>query len=261
MYTTKMNCFDDRFTVSDVVPYSLPFFHSCDGFTFREILESGKLCASPCRIFKKENLLYLFYGRPAYKSSDDLSHIQGSLLPMIFILKNSICITEKRIAPFDTGAFKRGLFKEYMHPKMKVDSFLMTLGQRGIQKTITYFFGSNENYYYGIPEALLDYDPMNFEIKSYHDLIKSTIPKKADDRKASIEIQIGHDIQLSKDTVEAVVCPKEFTKSELFKRVVKEQWEADEITYVSHMVPSKSYHPLVLHLLQEYFKTKGYYDK
>lgn len=247
--------FDSRLDVDELVEYSLPLFHSCDGFTFRKILESKKLLPSKCVVFKNEKLLYLFYGRPAYKNSDPLSHKLGHLLPTAFILKNSIGIGGKRIAPFDTGAFKRGLFEKYMHPKMQIEDFLLSPGVDGIRKTISYFFGSNEKYYIGEPKSELNCDSMDFEIRAYHSLINGVVPEEADDRKASIEIQLDHEICLSKDTVQAVICPKEFERSNIFKRVVKDELNAEVITYLSYSLPSNSYHALVLNLVQEYLKS------
>lgn len=246
--------FDSRLNVNQLVDYSLPLFHSCDGFTFREILESRKLLPSECVVFRDEKLLYLFYGRPAYKDSNPLSHKLGHLLPMVFVLKNSIGIAGKRVAPFDTGAFKRGLFGKYMHPKMRIEDFLLSPGVEGIRKTISYFFGSNEKYVKGEPKSEVNCDSMDFEIRAYHSLITGVIPEEADDRKASIEIQLDHEIPLTSDTVQAVICPKEFERSEIFQRVVKEELKAKVIPYLSYSLPSPSYYALVLSLVQEYLK-------
>jgi hypothetical protein len=252
MQSSAMCHFDDKLVVDEMVEYSLPCFHSCDAMRFRGILDSGVLKTHECKVFNGEKLLYLFYGRPAYKSNDNLSHQQNHSMPIVFVIRNSVDVNAKRVCPFDTGAFKNGLFEQYMHRDMKVEDFLLSPGQEGIRKTIAYFFGSNVNYFFGRAKPEIICDELDFEVQAYHSLIRSIIPQLADDRKASIEIQLDHEIQLTQETIQAVICPSHFTNSRIFKKVVIDELNAVPITYESFGLNSNAYYSEVLKLVRNY---------
>lgn len=127
MSTHHADYFDEKLNVHNITKEMLPFFHSCDAFFFRSIIIGKKLTPTKCTVFENEDLLYLFYGRPAYKASNLLSSRLSSMLPVSFILKSDCVDDIKRIAPFDTGAFHKGLYKDYIHPSMHMQNFFLLL--------------------------------------------------------------------------------------------------------------------------------------
>lgn len=255
---SKVQFFDDKFNFSVKSQGLLPFFHSCDAFFLLSILDQKKLAPAKCTIFKNEKLLYLFYGRPAYKSPNNACSSLHSLLPVSFILKSDAVKGIKRIAPFDTGAFKFGLYNDFIHPAMKMDTFFLTPDKKSISKTVSYFFDTNEQYFVNKPKKQVEFDVMHFEIESYYQLIKGVGQGKVDDRKASIEIQLQNGIPLNSKTVEAVILPENFLSSNIIRQKVMDELKAEVITYESYGVPSNHYYSEVLSLTKSYLTQKKY---
>jgi hypothetical protein len=255
---TKAQFFDEKFNLTVKAQGLLPFFHSCDAFYLTSILEKKKLAPAQCTVFKNEKLLYLFYGRPAYKSSNKKAGGLHSLLPVSFILNAEAINGIKRIAPFDTGAFAYGLFEKYIHPGMKLDTFFLTPNKGSISKTVAYFFDTNEQYYASKPRDQVEFDALHFEIESYYALLKGVGQGKVDDRKASIEIQLQSGIQLNSKTVEAVILPENFLSSKIIQQKVMDELKAEVITYESFGVPSNHYYTEVLSLTKSFLTKKKY---
>jgi len=256
--TNKAQFFDEKFNFSVKTQGLLPFFHSCDAFYLTSILEQKKLAPAQCTVFKNEKLLYLFYGRPAYKSS--IKEVAGlhSLLPVSFILNANAINKIKRIAPFDTGAFKFGLFKDYIHPGMKLDTFFLKPDKKSISKTVSYFFDTNEQYYASKPRKQVEFDALHFEIESYYELLKGIGQGKVDDRKASIEVQLQSGITLNSKTVEAVILPENFLSSKIIQQKVINELKAEVITYEAYGVPSNHFYTEVLSLTKSFLTKKKY---
>ena len=63
-----MSAFSDFVDSSTPTTRALPLAHNCDSYHFREIAKSQQLRPSFCGHFK-EDLIYLFYGRPAYRTN------------------------------------------------------------------------------------------------------------------------------------------------------------------------------------------------
>lgn len=234
----------------------LPFFHSCDGFYFRAILENRKLATSKCSVFNDEELLYLFYGRPAYKSANQKSTSLPFFFPVAFILNSESIGDIKRIAPFDTGAFKKGLYSAYLHENMSIDKFLLRPEKATISKAINYFFESNEDYFLGKPKNEIKYDAFDFEVAAYHNLIKNASQTNEDDRKASFEIQLEHEILLTEESLEAVIMPVDFKNAELVQEIIVKELKAKVIFYDSFGIASGNYYANVLSLTKSYLIQK-----
>lgn len=244
--------FDEKFSVTSPEPRMLPFFHSCDACIGKKILIEKKLMPSPCRVFRKEKLLYFFYGRPAYKSNNPQSSGLRSLLPMSFIFNVDVVDKIKRIAPFDTGAFKKGLYRQFMNRAMKMDDFFLTPDRAVLSKGITYFFSSNEHYFQGEPREKIDFEKDEFEIESYYALIRGVQQDTADDRKASFEVQTDKEIELTPGVLDAVIMPHTL-KGTRMERMARDDLKAEVITYRSmNNIPSNQYYGLMLYVTRDY---------
>lgn len=250
-------CLDERMNVATVMEQLLPFFHSCDAFFLRPILEEKRLSPTDCHVFN-EKILYLFYGRPAYKCIGRPSCGLDSFLPISFILKSEPIQNIIRIAPFDTGAYKKDLYKEFLHPKMEMSSFFLSPTKESISKTVAYFFETNHQYFAGKPKHEVTFDPLDFEIQSYHELIKGVFASKADDRKATIEVQLTDAIHLSEDTIEAIILPENFLSSDLLQEVLVENCKVEVLTYESFGLASDQYYSETLRLTKQYLIKKNY---
>jgi hypothetical protein len=249
----RLKFFDERLQPGNFNKKLLPFFHSCDAYIFREIIEGGTLSPSMCPRLN-ETLLYLFYGRPAYKNPNDFSSGLHALLPTAFILKADSIDKIKRISPFDTGAFTIGLFKEFLHDAMSLDNFFITPRKEAISKIISYFFASNENYFDSKPKIDIKFNQMEFEIQAYHEIIKKSSQGKLDDRRASIEVQLGDEVSLA-DSLEAVIIPEIFIQD---VEGILGKGKVKIIKYVSRGIPSDNYYSEVLSLTRDYLINKKY---
>lgn len=211
--------FDERFSTT-VKPKRkiIPFFHTTEAIYLRDILETGSLSATGCSIFK-EKLLYLSYGKPAYRSNN--SGINSNLkffLPVSFII-NPLCITNiKRIFPFDSGGFS--LYGDFMHPKMTLSNFDVNPNIDSLQKIVDFFFGNDREYFYGNARRNIKYDIANSEVESYHNLILNNAKQRQDDRKSSIEVQLGDSVKISDKTVLAIIMPEEYAASDLIQQLL-----------------------------------------
>jgi hypothetical protein len=245
--------FEERFTsVSNSQP-GLPFFHTFDAFYLQGILNSRTLMPTACEVFDREKLLYLFYGKPAYKSSKKENTKLLSWMPVCFILNHDSIKNIRRICPFDSGGFSD--YCNCMHKKMTLEDFFMTPDLTSIPKTVDYFYPDNQSYFECSPKLSLDYDPIQFQVESYHTLIKDDTGTIRDDRKASIEIQLDYDFELTKDSVLAVILPDHLAASTYVQSIIKGEWGAEIITFPNYGVASSNYY---IHLLE---KTKEYYIK
>jgi len=251
--------FDDKLVDPVSPPKLLPVFHSCDALAFRSILLDKRLVPNECPVFLGENLVYLFYGRPAYKSaSTEATHL-NSYLPITFILDWNYIPAAKRVAPFDTGAFVNELYKEYMHHKMKVDGFLMRPEQKSAVKTTNFFFGKNSNYFAGKPKEDVKHGALDFEIESYLSLINGVAKSKTDDRKATIEVQLDSEISLTKDNLKAVILPAEFEATDIVRDVIKGELNAETLVYESYGVPSAYNYTHLLNLTKGFLVKNKYF--
>lgn len=248
---------DSKFGDEKVAGELLPLFHSCDAYWARSIISEKKIKPLFCNVFK-EQLAYLFYGRPAYKNSTTQSSKLNAMFPVSFIIKSAGVKPVKRLAPFDTGAFWKELYKDFLHKGMRVENFLLSPDINTIPKFIHFFFETNEAYYKGEPRPAVTFDSMDFEIESYFELIRARWQSGADDRKASIEVQIDRELEMTQHNVEAIVIPSHLKSSSYVQDVVIGEWNAEVITYTSYGVTSGNNYTLLLHLVREYLGKKAY---
>lgn len=218
----------------------LPIMHTCDCYGFRGILEAGQLDPAPCKVFSGEPLVYLFYGRPAYRPSllgEATSH--GAFMPVSIVLREDTVPVPKRIYPFDSGAYAHGLFKDHIHPRMSMEDFQLSPGLDMPARLVTQFYGSNENYYLGQPHSQ-EIPPLEFEVALYYNLISGKAKTHYDDRRSAVEVQTDAPIPLNKETVLLVVLPTIFLDVPDIRRKLLADWSAQVRTYhIRHSNPNE----------------------
>lgn len=246
----------------------LPYTHITDAYGFRNILENQKITPGFCNVFK-ENLLYLFYGRPAYRVGADTGKTSLNVFyPICILLKHDCLKTAERVYPFDSGAFDSGFFDDHMHKKFNCESFLVdpNLTKSGEiplpdipSRIVSAFFADNSNYYKNnkVVEPL-NFGLLDFEVQCYHELIKTKKITVFDDRRSTIEIQTDKEIPLSSDTVEAVALPKSFMEdNEIFDAIVN-KWKSTPLTYgISFHSTPDHFISLIIEEIGNFLKDKG----
>jgi hypothetical protein len=195
----------------------LPVYHTCDGFDARTFVERSAIEAqSACDVFK-EKLVYLFYGRPAFKYFvDEEATTNLSLYPVCFVLNLEAVGQIKRAFPFDTGAMANSRLKRYMHPKNTILDFEIEPNSQRISDVIFHFFGSSKNYINPTPSGR-QLSATDFESISYSKMIDSFVRTEADERRVTIELQVLDSVRLSKKSLAAIILPTQLRESALFR--------------------------------------------
>lgn len=234
----------------------LPVFHTCDGFDFAKILVDSKLDVSLCPTFKKP-LLYFFYGKPAYRpSKDDLATKAPAFMPIAIALRPDSLRKLEQVAPFDTGAYAKGLYSSFMHHEMKCEDFLLNPDLQMPGRVVSRFFGSNLKYYFGLPTAI-DIPPLQFEATSYQDLIHDASKGKSDDRRTSIELQCGGSLVLDSSSVLFVVLPNVFLDDSKLLATLLE-WGAEFKGYQIHRASPREFVSKIYDLVECFLRDNGY---
>lgn len=189
-------------------PKSLAWCHNTDGWALRELFESGFFTPRPCSVFR-EDLLYFFYGRPAYRHTENAPLRISGRAPVALILDPDLIAHGKRLFPFDSGAFADKRYANWMHPKMQLADFEMACPSDAPQRHVASFFGSNSAYLRlrgQRPSASLAGE---FEVDSLLALLTDQSIEHADDRRVSIELQVAAPVPLRHPTLLAMILPDE----------------------------------------------------
>jgi hypothetical protein len=235
----------------------LPLTHMTDGLGFRGMLNTGALRPEPCPVFDGELLLYLFYGRPAYRvNSQRLSSAIDAYAPVCLILRSDCLGSPKRIFPFDSGAFHAERFAEAMHRKMLLEDFALEPDLQTPLKLIALFFGDRDRYYRNTPLQDVAIPPLSFEASSYHILITSRHENAFDERISAIELQTQQDLDLSAAT-EAVVLPDAFATDEVLRLLAALHIAVLPYDYIPRLRP-ESYTGAIYTIVRDYYRRRGY---
>lgn len=193
----------------------LPYVHTTDAYRFADVLSSKELHPSDCDVFG-ERLLYLFLGRPAYRTRRSTNDNLTFDLPVAVILKPDATIPpSKRIYPFDTGAFERGLYSTYFHKESILEDFELTNTSSSPVSYISHFYTSIREYYNGATRKNVDLPFDGFEARGLLELARAIPDPSApstlapDQRSSSVEVQIQSPVKLTGNTL-AIVLPQQY---------------------------------------------------
>jgi hypothetical protein len=243
-------------STAEAVP-RLPLMHTTNSWHFRTILATATLQPTWCDVFK-EDLLYLFYGRPEYKPSHErppTSHLGGASI--CFILSPDCLSSIKRIYPFDSGAFARQLYKAQLLDGMTLEDFSLPAVADIPPRVVRSFFGSNENYYFGNAVESKSIDPLEYEVQCYYNLIREQGTADYDDRRSSIEISTTASITLSDTSVKAVVLPKNLLDSTSVNTTLR-SWKAKIYPYPVHRCRPIEFMAFIFAAVQAHLGENGF---
>lgn len=225
---------------TDVDEEALPFAHTCDSYTFRDVLDTNQLEPSPCQVYTGENLLYFFYGRPAYKKILGESVSMESFWPVTLLIDPISFGGIKRVLPFDSGGFPKQ-YEQALHPKMKREHFELAADIQTIRRFVKGFWGCNRAYFEGRKDGSPSIRATDFEAKAFVELISTKTSTPGDDRRSSIEIQIEDIVALRPGTpVVLAVLPSEISEEPEVATKLTE-WGAEIRPYsIHHGDPSQA---------------------
>jgi hypothetical protein len=234
----------------------MPLMHTTDTSKFRSIVKDQIIHKSHDDNFD-EDLLYLYYGRPAYRVNDEekAANNPGNL-PFCLIIRPDSVGDLKRIYPFDTGAFNKGAFNEYINDDLKNrNSFYLGNSLDIPPMVVNTFFGGNKEYYMGDFKRNLTVDFYDLEVQAYYDIIQDTGASVYDDRRYTIEIQTDHDLAINQGLdIIAVVLPSKGADNPQYQKVIIDVWKALIIPYpLFRWIPPKDFTlPIMLEVFNQF---------
>jgi len=172
------------------------------------MVSSGFFMPSHCAVFE-EDLLYLFYGRPAYRRAEYEQIRLTAKSPVVLVLSPGIVSSGRRMFPFDSGAFEERYKKKWVHHGMKLADFELECPGDAPQRHVAAFFGTNWNYLRQIcADPPLPYVG-EFEVEALMELLRDPNAIEADDRRLALELQVGNPLPFDSQSVVAMVCADE----------------------------------------------------
>src|SRR5262249_24687405 len=186
----------------------LPLIHTSRCEFLSNIATTHALEPQPCGVFR-ESLVYLFYGRPAYRSNKGSKGGESiALCPICFVFKpRTVSQAVYRIFPYDTGAVVGDRF----NPELQASDLTELALESQIdcaRRFVSFMFERNSDYFLGKVETARSFMPGSVESRFYKLLIRDG-PVDYDDRKSAIEVQVNQAIAL-RDQLLFVVLPNEF---------------------------------------------------
>jgi len=192
-------------------PKQLAWCHTTDAFRLRKIVTEGRFVPVHCAVFG-EDLLYFFYGRPAFRRNESDQLRLSSKSPVVVVLSPDLIGGARRVFPFDTGAFDR-LYRKWMHAGMKLPDFELACTTDAPQRSVAAFFGTNEKYLQvqaSRPSRAYDGE---FEVESLVELLNDPDASTADDRRLATELQVGSAVPFDSSSVIAIIMPDELQQA------------------------------------------------
>jgi hypothetical protein len=240
---------DERFKITMAAHTPLPFFHCCDARFLQSILDTRELRPRFCKVYE-EDLLYLFYGKPAYKSGETSNSRLTFMMPICFIVNHDAVTSVKRVLPFDSGAFP--MYREHLHGSMTKEEFELTPLKDSLYKMVDYFYEDSNAYFNGKAKQELDYDPIHSQIEGYHSIITADHKTAIDDRKASLEVQLHSSISICNSNIEAIILPKCLAESPSVKPILFSELNIPIIPITNYGVVSKDYYVHVMEKAKQF---------
>lgn len=211
----------DRFrklvsTQAELAP-RLPLVHTTDTYLFVESTMDGSLAPQPCHVFGGEMLLYLFYGRPAYRvnaseEATGLSHY----LPVCLIFPTTLPIDIERVVPFDSGSYAGRISKSFTHRRMELEDFFLDPDPSTPGRLLGLFYNSTAAYFDGSAAPPVDLAASEFEAKAYDALIRDPSSNTRDNRGSTVEVQTKSPIPIS--SAIAAIVPTSFADDSVISR-------------------------------------------
>ncbi|WP_296815380.1 hypothetical protein [Brevundimonas sp.] len=194
----------------------LPVMHTAKALIARDIVRQGAIVPRECEVLGKA-VAYFFYGRPAYRLSDNGTVTQNLMCPICFVFSPELLANASNIHPFDTGAFYNRLYRHAMIEDIEIPNFDLVGDIDRIPKLIARVFSNNTTYFDGdrfaIRRAAHDAEPDEYLAQSYIDLITSKGRNEPDDRVSTIEVAIDKTASLEPGLL-AVVVPDNIWSAE-----------------------------------------------
>lgn len=200
--------------------------HVTDCARLSGLVASRKLEPRLCDVYG-EPLVYLFYGRPAYRrawSGGATTNLDYARICLI--LRDDVAAHAHRILPFDSGGFNR--YSGAFHDSLTLADFEILPTDHPL-KVIGAFYDSLEDYWMMEPVQPRTFPVTQHIVRSYYQLISGGLAEQFDDRCSAIEVQLA-DTLLLDGQVLAVIGPNQIFDDPKVKAMVAD-WGAEPRGY------------------------------
>lgn len=234
--------FSDQVPLYNLEFELLPLFHTCDCFDGRRYIKKSELTTGGnCSVFG-EKLVYLFYGRPAFKyKAAEGANRDVSLYPLAFMIKADALTNVKRIFPFDSGAMHHDKYKSYFNEKMRLADFELDPSTNRIKDLIIHFYETNENYLLSVPSEMRKNNKSDFEENCYAEMVRSWSSSPADERRGTIEVQVEEKLKIGQSNLLAMIVPTQLLDDALFVSFVEANHALIESYEISSWDPIQNF--------------------
>lgn len=207
----------------------LPLIHTSRCECLPNIVATHRLDPQPCPVFA-ESLVYLFYGRPAYRSArGERGGESIALCPVCFVFKpRTVSRNVHRVFPCDTGAVSNDRFVPEILAS-DLSGLELEPSIESARRVVNLLFDRNANYFVGRVVSGRSFPTSDIATRFYA-LLQRSGPVDYDDRKSAVEVQANCAIDL-KDQLLFVVLPKEFLEEVAIRDAIINLWNCDPITY------------------------------
>lgn len=194
---------------------SLSYCHTTDMWRFRSIVELGYLSPVRCKVFE-EDLVYFFYGRPAYRREAD-PIVTSPKAPVVLVLHPTVLKLPQRVFPFDTGAFPKRFARWLVHG-MELRHFQLDADARSPPRHVSAFFLSNRNYLNCDAKTQPTASGAEVEAETLFRIYNDTTSTDdVDDRRHAVEVQINSSIPLHGSHILAIILPTQCLDHEFIR--------------------------------------------
>jgi hypothetical protein len=178
--------------------------HVTDCAHLDSLVQSEKLVPRMCSVFGEE-LVYLFYGRPAYRrkwDGDATSNLDYARICLV--LRDDVAAKAHRTLPFDSGGFNR--YASALHDSLELADFEIEKGDHPLQ--ILGAFYDTLGHYWEMQPVPRTFPATQNVVRSYYQLITGGLAEKFDDRCATVEVQLADMLPLGGEVV-ALIGPNQ----------------------------------------------------
>jgi hypothetical protein len=236
----------------------LPVVHTTDWFVFRNLMEIDSVLRNDlCPVFKEE-LLYLFYGRPCYRMHANVEPNSLSAFFLISIVFEPTSLSAPhRVFPFDSGAFANGLYASSLHPKIQALDFELHPSLQAAAQAVGTLFGSNKRYFSGKAKEDVVFGGRDVEVQSFLSIIRAPGRTAMDDRRSTIEIQLSQSIDIRKTSIAAVILPEELLDDPFTEHFIVHELKATPLGYYCpHARPAEDVRAIMIEA-KRYYESRG----
>lgn len=186
---------------------ALGLTHVTSGYVLRDIIDDNAMTAKETCPVIGEQVIYLFYGRPSYRSQKGNSVTTLAFqCPVVLVIDPLIPVSPKYAFGFDSGAFSSHMMDDFLDPYMPLFDFCIPPTVTAAATLSLAFFGSAGDFLKCRNVQDVHVDHSNFEASSYKAILNSSAGAGLDDRGSTPELLYSDPISLI-PWVKAVVLP------------------------------------------------------